>query len=173
MVIKIISKRGFSLIELLVIISIVALFAVLTIPLYRDFSQHLTADTVIRALERNLAFARSTAIAHEQIVAICPIGVEADCGSNWSNGYWIFYQDTSTSTPHILRRIDDIKGQLQWRGFPNKQVLMWTADGKLNEQNGTFTYCPANGDEYYARTLIISKTGRMRFSRQDDRVQCN
>jgi len=53
--------------------------------------------------------------------------------------------------------------QLSWKGFPNRSYLQMLSLGTTNNQNGTFTYLPKNGDLRLQKKLIINKVGRVRF----------
>ena len=55
-------------------------------------------------------------------------------------------------------------GTLKLHAFPNKQYLLFTPAGVLNNQTGNFTWCPADNNAQQAQQLIFNITGRVRFA---------
>jgi type IV fimbrial biogenesis protein FimT len=87
------SMTGFTLMELMVVISIVAIMAAIAAPSFRDFINQNRLATVKTLLSNDINMARSEAIRSNVRYVVCPInagGTDCDAGSNWaSNGWWV------------------------------------------------------------------------------------
>lgn len=95
------ATRGFTLIELMVTISVLAIVLAVAVPSFQDMVRRnrLTSDT--NNLVSALATARSEAIKRGSVVTVCktsnPDAATPTCatGASWANG-WIVFTDTGT-----------------------------------------------------------------------------
>ena len=69
-------KKGFTLIELMVGISIVAILVTIGLPAINDFSIKMRVDGEISQINRLLLTARNTAINNEVSVTVCPLAAK-------------------------------------------------------------------------------------------------
>jgi type IV fimbrial biogenesis protein FimT len=74
--------RGFTMIELLIVLSIVAILASFALPNLADFILRVRLKTAASDLHTTLLFARSEAIKRNATVTIQPLG-----GTDWSQGW--------------------------------------------------------------------------------------
>lgn len=84
---------GFTLVELIVTILIIAVLAAIALPSFRSVIQRNRVTTAHNELLASLAYARTTAITRGQLVSVCP---SADGNSCTNNGKafepgWIVY----------------------------------------------------------------------------------
>ena len=101
---------GFSLVELMVVITIVAVLLALGVPSYRYVTNSNRVSSEVNALLGDLQFARSEAIKEGATVTVCPTAnfdfaaapiCNAGAGSTeWDKG-WIV--TSPTVTPNVLR----------------------------------------------------------------------
>ncbi|MCB1684709.1 MAG: GspH/FimT family pseudopilin [Pseudomonadales bacterium] len=168
--------RGVSLIELLVALLIAAVLLQLALPAWSTFQGNRRAVAAINTLIASVQLARTSAVVQGVTVTFCPRSGAA-CGSraDWTQGGLIFADANRNA------RIDegevvygglpplDGGATLQWRAFRNRSYLQFRPSGLTDWQNGSFLYCPADGDARFARAIILNVAGRVR--RAPDRNQ--
>lgn len=151
--------KGFSLIELLITLSLMSLLLIFTIQSYQPIRLALQSRLVLHHLMNHLQLARSEAIRSNQIVTFCKSNNGENCSGDWRDGQIII---KNAKKPQLLHKFDAIStGNLDFRAFQSKDFLRFTAKGTTFEQNGHFIYCPT-GDKQPAQAVIIEKSGRAR-----------
>ena len=100
-------SAGFSLLELMVVITIVAVLMALGVPSYRYVTNSNRVSAEVNALLGDLQFARSEAIKEGATVTVCPtsdptanLPICNPASSEWDKG-WIV--TSPTVTPNVLR----------------------------------------------------------------------
>ncbi len=164
------NELGFSLVELLICIAILAILLGLAIPGYSSFVQKNRANQVINQLSHAINLGRSTAIITQRMVTFCRSEDGLSCGGNWQDGSILFTDQNAdreiNGDDQLILHIPmlELPGTLKWRSFQNRQYLQLTPLGFTNYQNGNFTYCPENNDATLAQQIVISRTGRIRLA---------
>lgn len=97
--------RGFTLVELLVAVTIVAILAATAMPSFQSAMVRSTIRSLSSSLGTDLAFARSEAVRLGAAVTLCPRSGTV-CGTDWSNGWLVFREDPSSS-PDGLRAVTE------------------------------------------------------------------
>ena len=88
-------QSGFTLIELIITVVILAILLVIGVPSYQWIMTSMRMSGEIDSLMGDLKFARSEAIKRGLNVLVCPSTDQSTCnGSNWTNG-WIVNADTT------------------------------------------------------------------------------
>lgn len=165
---------GMTQLELLVTLAIAALLTTFAIPSLTDLVRDYRATAAINGIVGQVQYLRSTAITARRPVTLCP-GRPPVCGKrdSWHTGSFAFIDHNKNGR---LDGADAVKefapaapqGAFTWRSFRNRKSLSITGHGFTNWQNGSFRYCPDNGDERYARQAILNAQARVRYARDQD-----
>lgn len=151
-------KNGFSLLEMLVTISIMLILAALTIPSQKALLARSKADVMRMQLLRAINLTQIEAITKKELVTLCQSSDQKTCLGHWKDGYIIL---ANQKVIYAFLNPDN-QGQLYWRAFPNSQAqLDYLPSGMLKAENGTFWYCLA-GEKNPSWAIVLSQSGRVR-----------
>ncbi len=163
--------KGASLMDLLVTVAIASLLFGIGIPGFQNYLAYSRLVSSTNLLSRSLALARSEAVKRVAHVVICKSRDQLNCtpSGSWQQG-WIVFEDR---LPDRQRDDDEplifVKSELpaavhlDYAAFRSSNFIAFRPTG-ITKTNGTFTLCN-NQEVDSARALILSKTGRIRFSR--------
>lgn len=169
---------GFTLIEALVVLSIVAVLMGLAAPSFKSMIQSNNMTSAVNSFLMDMRFARSEAIRRGGDVVMCrssnPEAASPTCGSGsgigWESG-WIIFHDLNgngnrTSTEPILRVQGPISGVNTITESGAATKFTFTASGRLTSSGMTsilFGSPPvfASGEQ---RTVCVSIGGRARIN---------
>lgn len=175
---KLQTRNGFTIIELMVTLSITAILLSMGVPAFRDYSLRQRMSASISALHSDLLYGRSQAIYRNTQVVACPGNPSEGCAesTDWTAG-WIVFSDSNTDRKHqddedLLRHtqgldhimIHSSSGRTNFRFYPN---------GTTPGSNGSLSLCGLGGPEH-ARKLVISNLGRIRRDEAEnlDPIHC-
>lgn len=89
---------GFTLIELMIVVTLVSILLVIAIPSFRELIQRNRVAGEINSFVSDLQFARSEAIKRGQPVSLCASADGSTClGANTWNRGWIVFNDVNGS----------------------------------------------------------------------------
>lgn len=93
------TEGGFTLIELVVTISVAAILMALAVPAFQNFLRNDREWTVANSLVMSLNAARSEAIKQDTSVSVCPTANGVSCSTTaWARG-WIVLSGAAGATP--------------------------------------------------------------------------
>ena len=166
-------QQGFTLVEALVTVAILAITTVIALPSLNEFTVKMRVDNEISQLHRLLLLSRNTAINAEQNITICPLNTSNNCSTNWHQEITVFkdlnqnsrYEPTDNETIVQVKEAITNQDTLQY----SKTSLIYTATGSLanGASNLPFMYCPKSFNKY-SRGILVSSSGRSFVSSDTD-----
>lgn len=163
-------ERGFTLVELMVVLTVAAILLALAAPSFSDMIMNNRQTVTINELIGDLNLARSEAIKRRQQVLVCPRAgntCSTSASPTWDQG-WIVFADLDDdealgASDSILRR-----REIGHQGFTvrasSAASVQYLPSGALHPgTNQTFNFCDARGATH-ARALVLGASGRARLS---------
>lgn len=172
------TRNGFTVIELMVSLSITASLLILGVPAFQDYSLRQRMSASISALHNDLLYGRSQAIYRDTQVVVCPGSPNGGCtgSTDWTEG-WIVFSDTNTDRQHqegedLLRHGQGLEN-ITIHGSAGRTNLRFYPNGSTPGSNGSISLCGLGGPEH-ARKLVISNLGRIRRDEAEnlDPIHC-
>lgn len=171
--------KGFTLIEMMMTLSIAAILITVALPSYNTFTQNSRITTQTNKIVAAIALARGEAAKRGTRVVLCRTNdygdADPDCSGSggtakdWSNGWLVFAVGTSRTTPLYDPSQDDVllaqfspeSGVDIMTSSANDKNLEFNPDGTTNESGSTanFAVCDARGVSHGNR-ISIAPTGR-------------
>ena len=167
------TQQGVSLLELFATLAIIATLTSLALPAFTVLERE-ESSRVLRQFLTLVETGRSAAIRQRHTITLCPVDEQRRCTANWQTGAMLFFdsddnrQRSMDEEPVAIVRWPELRGQLDWRAFGNRQRLLIDHYGGLSGQNGNFTWCPPAHSSEPAHQLVLNGSGRFRFARDND-----
>lgn len=165
-------RNGFTLIELMVAIAIVAILSTVALPSMSTFLVQMRVDNEISELQRLLLTARNTAINTGKNTTVCPLSGSA-CTNNWGNEISVFTNSDNTlatnnsyvAPDELVKVKASIKtgDKLQY----TQNSVIYTPEGRLLNTSANFRFCPKDKADL-SRGISISASGRSYTSSDTD-----
>jgi type IV fimbrial biogenesis protein FimT len=161
-------QKGFTLLELLLTISILIIFAAFMVPGNNLFFQKTQRQVNSAELLRILHFARTQAIVQNTTITLCKSADRKTCSGNWQDGIIVFKNPEKDRVVHdpesLLIAIHEFSfaGVLHWRASLAHDYLQFSPSGMTSSENGTFWYCEKNAP-HPSWVIKINQAGRARL----------
>lgn len=160
-------NAGFSLMELMVAIAILAIIATIAVPSFESIIQNNRAVTLSSAFVTSLHLARSEAVKRGDSVTICPTANDTftSCGDStmWVNG-WIVFRDPDNDGL-LATASDRLAIQQSFERGTNitsaENRLTFSNTGFLDAVTANFNLTADGCVGDHARVVSISGTGRV------------
>jgi len=156
---------GFTLIELMVAIAIVAILAAIAFPSFKSTLQSNHVSTAANDLMASFSLARSEAIRSNRGGGICPSKDGAACGGAWNDG-WLVWTDANRNgaldTGEPVVRYSQGKAKTLVSG--GATVIAFDAQGRAIGGEKKINLKPSDGDTP-ARCLVMNATGQTRIEK--------
>jgi type IV fimbrial biogenesis protein FimT len=165
-------QAGFTLMELLVTMAILAVLMVVGVPSYRFIMNSYRMSAEVNGLLGDVQFARAEAIKEGQWVSVCVSANGTTCSgtTTWASG-WIVFPNNSTNTlttpaaGTVLRVQNSFTGRVPDTLTPNQAVSMisYNREGFATTgagfPNTLFTLHESTANSAYTRCLWITPVG--------------
>lgn len=156
---------GFTLIEGLIALAIVALLVGVAVPAWSSASESAHAGAAQAALLDSLVLAIDHAATSGTEVVLCP-GDASGCRDtiDWSSG-WVAWSDLDGDRVRepgeaLLRSQPPLGGKVHLRSTSGRRRLVFQPNGGNAGSNVTFTLCDGRGPAR-ARALVLANDGRL------------
>lgn len=134
-------SRGYTLIELMVVIVVLAILTGIALPNFRDFIRRNAVSSQVNALLADVQYARNEAVSRRVITVMCASTDGATCASgNRFDGGWIVYRETNPGATATLDASDEVLrvGQAVDNVSIRSHVASGTAPSEISfDQQGT------------------------------------
>ncbi len=160
------SRKGFTALELLVTMAVIAILLTVGVPAFRNYSWNLRMQAAMNTLQSDLKLARGRAISHNTQTVICPAASADDCSgrSAWQEG-WIVFGDLNSDhrkqAGEPLVRHADATAFLNITSPGSRSFLRFYPNGSAPGSNATILFCDARGAAH-AGVITVSNSGRIR-----------
>lgn len=164
---------GFTLVELMVTIAVVAIGAALAYPSFTNVIQSNRAATGANELIASLTLARSEALRHPSGVTVCTSADGASCGGSWTDG-WMVWVDKDgngsySASDDVLRYTEgpkDLEVSVETAGGAAEELMVqFDSRGRALGSRREFAVQPRDcGEKTYRREIRLSVTGQVTAS---------
>jgi type IV fimbrial biogenesis protein FimT len=158
-------NAGFTLLEILITVTILTLVMAIGVPSMRDFVKNDRLVTQINTMVGHLAYARSEAVLRHLPVVVCASSNLTSCSNgSWTDG-WIIFVDTDNNSDFsagedMLRQYEGLSGGNTMTNTVGS-IVIYDKRGFAPDSVGSFTLCDDRGDTH-KKSITISGTGRVR-----------
>lgn len=162
--------RGFTLLELLITIAILAILVTLSFSGNTDLNDRARAESFMLELKRHITFARAKATTSDEIVILCPVDPtklsakeNLTCLNDWKSNQVISFIDKNNNGSYevngddLLRIMDKLTTNDNLKA-PDSRLRFDSSGRVVNTNAGQFIYCPKNEIEH-AKALTLTLGG--------------
>jgi type IV fimbrial biogenesis protein FimT len=176
------SSAGYTLLELMVVVSIVGFMSLVAVPGVQDSMRRNAKESEMLDLMSAIALARSEAVTQSRPVTICRSRDGAQCaaapgGGDWSAG-WIIFTDSANPAGQVDEADGDTRLKIgpasdngsiiTLKNFANgnfaADFLQFNRDGSIKTAAAAtgayFKFCDSTNSAANARAILLANTGR-------------
>jgi len=159
-------KQGFTSLELLVSMAIVAILLGAGVPSLRNYSWNLRMKTTVDTLQTDLNLARRSAISLNTQTIACPAPDGGTCSGDsiWTNGWIVFTDLNADNQRQVGEPLLKQAGAVEFINISSsrsRRYLRFNPDGFAPGSNMAIRFCDKRGARY-ASKISISSSGRIR-----------
>jgi type IV fimbrial biogenesis protein FimT len=163
--------RGTSLIETLVVVSVIAIGLAIGTPSLIEFRLRQQMAAARNVFTVALASARMAAVTRQRRLVMCPTSGANQCagGTLWNKGWLLFVDDNRNARRDAREVIVDSGEEIAGVALATtsgRDHITWFGDGTTPGTNATFTFCDRRGVRA-ASALVMNNFGRVRLARVD------
>ena len=165
------NARGFTLLELIITLSIAAILLAIATPSFTNFAQKRAVSQKTLQVRGALELARGLAVSQHQIWTVCTVNAANACVKDDGLRLLVFFDDNldnSFSAGESLQQEVDINSvQMALAASFGVNYIRFSGTGEAMEM-GNFEICSSNQNFDYGRRVIIFRSGRVRLSSDSD-----
>lgn len=168
-------QRGFTLVELVVTISLVAILTTLAIPSFSEVLRQWRRDSATRELSTTIQLARSEAIKTSRQIVVCPSADGASCADSteWNAGWIVFVDDEVITTAsagnpvvnteeRILKVVSAQSGVASIESSEGVEWMQFLPNGLMGSATTTLTVTPSGANSNTkVDKITVSRVGRV------------
>lgn len=162
---QIVKSQGFTLIEMLLTLAIVAILVSMAIPRYEQFVAQQDVNRVTQQMRDHLQLARNYAQTHQTTVQLCPVNGVNDaiptCSQETAWKAWMVAEvDDKGAVRQVIARSEPILSSIQINSG-NRKMIKMNRQGGADGFDGTFVITStqlSNVD----KKLTLASNGRTR-----------
>ena len=154
--------HGFTAVELMVVIAIVAILATLAMPSFASLFKRYQLDQDVRALESAIYLARSEAMKRGGGVTLTKLACPSTTNIEWDCGWTVA---TTSGTPVVLKQVvTKGKNNINASGVTTRATFdRWGGIDAANPMS--FSFQPKNDlSVEFTRKMCVSAGGRVRVT---------
>lgn len=169
--------RGFTLIEVMVAVSVMSTLLAVGLPAFAALLQHQRASAALASLVSQMSHARLAAVKHRRPTILCPStsGTHCDAGTDWSGGWMIFVERGDRTRPGTRSDVLQVETvptsrHLRIRSTAGRNSLRYLPDGRSAGSNLTIIVC--NNESERLGAVVVNNAGRPRVERGPAGIAC-
>lgn len=159
-------SKGFTLVELLITLLIVAVLLLVAVPVTQDFLLKKKVSAQTQEVVTALQYARNQAETTGKVLTLAPRQ------QDWSNGLLLFVDENSN---HQYDAADEFLFEWPWKGDDivltwnglYSHYLLFSPEGMKNGLAGTFDICPLNTRFVRTQSVVMNRFGRIRVEESE------
>lgn len=174
---------GFTLIELMLTLLILGVLVALAAPMMDSTLKTQSVRGLQKDLHNALVYARSEAVTRNRVISVCASSNGTSCAGSWSDGWLIFvdsssggYGDGVYDANETLLRVTEYEGTgtatvMNPDASPPAAIssITFSLRGYTYSSGRAFVQvCPSDSDDKFARGLMLERSGRVLYSRDDN-----
>ncbi|MGE8363049.1 GspH/FimT family pseudopilin [Pseudomonas sp.] len=141
------SNKGFTLIELMVVLALITIIALIAAPGYQGLMSGNRMISVSNNLMGALQLARSEAVTRNQSVSVCSSSNQTSCGGSWADGGIVLL-----ANGEVLRVLTPLPSDIAVNG----NTIQYNNEGQL-AASSALTVTNSGG----ARTVQVNRIGQV------------
>jgi len=165
------ATRAFSLLELLVAISITGIIITLAVPSFTSLIKQSTVESKANIIFDIFQLSRRMAISQGKYITICPSANGNQCSNKWQDGLMAFFDkdvDRTRSVSEEIITLQPTTASATLHG--NRKYFTYGPLGTLKGGMGSLIVC--SGDTGISSRLLVSQMGRVRVEIDAQNPSC-
>lgn len=163
------NSKGYSLLEVLVSLSILLWLSSLLVPSYAELKARRSVSLKVWEIKRSMEYARNLAITHNRTMLLCAATETYQCVQRSGSRLVVFEdqnEDYQWSADEPLYRDIDTGDALIELSASSHAYVKFLSSGRIGRL-GNFQICtPSAGD--FGRQVIFFRSGRIRLSKDSN-----